>query len=434
MDQTRENLTIEAALQRRRAAVAEQWQDRDELVLIGAGDLILRPGRDDIAYHFEAHSEYFYLTDRNLPGGVLAFDPADGWADFTAPVTVDDRLWSGARDDGGGGPTTDQLQQWLAARSSRTVAWLGAAPAGQNADAELSQDLRFGLSAVRRPKDQIELDRMQTANEATAAAFKAALPLLREGATEREVQVELEAEAFRQGAEAMGYDTIIGGGTNSAVLHFAPSARRFGASELVLIDAGAQHRGYTSDVTRTYPVGGTLTTVQQEIHTTVHNALLAATERCRPGVEWRDVHLTAAMTIAEGLTAMGLLKGDASALVESGATWLFFPHGVGHLVGLGVRDAGGTPLRERRNDPRPYPNLRIDLPLEQGYMVTVEPGVYFVPAILGDPENRRRHHDTVNWDAVDALAGFGGVRIENDVLITADGHEVTTGDVPLLAV
>jgi Xaa-Pro aminopeptidase len=433
MAQTSEKLSIEQALERRRAAVAEQWQDRDEVVLIGAGEPIARPGRDDVTYHFEAHSEYLYLTDRNLPGGVLAFDPGDGWTDFTAPVTVEGRLWSGAVDDNGDGPTTDRLPQWLAARSSRTVAWLGTPPSDQAADAELTQDLRFGLSAVRRPKDEIELERMRVANEATVAAFKAALPLLREGVSEREVQVELEAEAFRHGAEAMGYDTIIGGGTNSAVLHFAPSARRFGAGDLVLIDAGAQHRGYTSDVTRTYPVGGALTTVQREVHTIVHNALLAATERCRPGVEWRDIHLAAALTIAEGLTAMGVLKGDPTALVESGATWLFFPHGVGHLVGLGVRDAGGTPLRERRNDPRPYPNLRIDLPLETGYVVTVEPGVYFVPAILDDPENRRRHHDTVNWDAVDALAGFGGVRIENDVLITSDGHEVTTGDVPLPA-
>ena len=189
---------------------------------------------------------------------MLAYDPAEGWVDFTAPVTVEDRLWSGR----GGGcrrwPTTDQLPGWLAARSSRTVAWLGSPPPGAQLDAELAQDLRFGLSAVRRPKDEIELARMRVANEATSAAFRAALPLLREGVSEREVQIELEAEAFRHGAEAMAYDTIIGGGTNSAVLHFAPSSRRFGAGELVLIDAGAQYLGYASDVTRTYPVGGSL--------------------------------------------------------------------------------------------------------------------------------------------------------------------------------
>ncbi|MGH2836075.1 MAG: M24 family metallopeptidase, partial [Solirubrobacteraceae bacterium] len=227
-------------------------------------------------------------------------------------------------------------------------------------------------------------------------------------------------------------DTIIGGGGNSAVLHFAPSSRPFGTGELVLIDAGAQYRGYTSDVTRTYPVGGELSGAQQEIHAIVHRAEQAAIDHCRPGVEWRDVHRVAALSIAEGLAAMGLLNGDPTGLVESGAAWLFFPHGIGHLVGLGVRDAGGTPLRERRDEPKPYPNLRINLPLEHGFVVTVEPGIYFVPAILNDPENRRRHRDAVSWDAVDRLLGFGGVRIEDDVLITGSGHEVLTGEVPLL--
>jgi Xaa-Pro aminopeptidase len=428
-----DELEIEAALERRRAEVAATWEGRDEVVLIGAGELILRPGRDDLAYRFDAHSDYFYLTDCNLPGGVLAFDPAAGWVDFRSPVTVEDRLWSGASENDGHGPTTDQLPDWLAARSSRTVAWLGSPPAGAQVDPGLAQDLRFGLAAVRRPKDAIELARMRAANEATAAAFRAALPLLREGVSEREVQIELEAEAFRHGSESMGYDTIIGGGVNSAVLHFAPSSRRFGPGEMVLIDAGAQHLGYVSDVTRTYPVGGTMTSLQAEIHAIVRAAELAAIEHCRPGVEWRDVHLVAALVIAEGLAGTGLLKGDPATLVESGAAWLFFPHGIGHLVGLGVRDAGGVPLRERHDEPKPYPNLRINLPLEPGFVVTVEPGVYFVPAILGDPANRARYADAVDWERVDQLLDFGGVRIEDDVLITQDGHSVLTTDVPLLA-
>lgn len=427
-----EELDIEQALERRRAAVAARWQDRDEVVLIAAGEPILRPGRDDLTYRFDAHSEYLYLTDRNRPGGVLAFDPADGWTDFAAPVTVEDRLWSGASEDDCGSATTDELPGWLAARGSRKLAWLGSPPPGADVNSELVQDLRFGLAAVRRPKDAVELARMRAANAATEAAFRAALPLLREGVSEREVQIELEAEAFRHGAESMGYDTIIGGGVNSAVLHVAPSARRLGRGELVLIDAGAQHLGYVSDVTRTYAVGGTMTPLQAEIHAVVRAAELAGIEHCRPGVEWRDVHLVAARVIAEGLAGIGLLKGDPATLVESGATGLFFPHGIGHLVGLGVRDAGGVPLRERREQPKPYPNLRIDLPLEPGYAVTVEPGVYFVPAILGEPENRNRYRDAVDWARVDQLLDFGGVRIEDDVLITEDGHTVLTADVPLL--
>jgi Xaa-Pro aminopeptidase len=258
------------------------------------------------------------------------------------------------------------------------------------------------------------------------------VPLLREGVSEREVQIEFEAEAFRHGAEMMAYDTIVGGGVHSAVLHFAPSARRFQAGELVLIDAGAQYLGYASDVTRTYPVGGRLEARQQELHSVVHNAEQAAIARCGPGVEWRDVHLTAALVIAEGLAACGILRGDPESLVESGAVWLFFPHGVGHLVGLGVRDAGGIPLAERRNDPKPYPNLRIDLPLEPRMVVTVEPGIYFVPALLNDPEHRRQQRDRVAWDQVDRMLDFGGIRIEDNILITETGREIITAGIPLL--
>jgi Xaa-Pro aminopeptidase len=259
------------------------------------------------------------------------------------------------------------------------------------------------------------------------------LPSVREGVSEREAQIELEVEAVRHGAEAMAYDTIVGGGVNSAVLHFAPTARRFGAGELVLIDAGAQYLGYASDVTRTYPVGGQLDQRQQELHSVVRSAQLAAIDQCRPGVEWRDVHLTAALAIAEGLAACGILRGAPESLVQSGAAWLFFPHGIGHLVGLGVRDAGGTPLPERRHDPKPYPNLRIDLPLEPGMVVTVEPGVYFVPALLNDPEHRRAHRDSVAWDRVDTMLDFGGIRIEDNLLITDGGHENITAAIPLLA-
>jgi Xaa-Pro aminopeptidase len=178
-------------------------------------------------------------------------------------------------------------------------------------------------------------------------------------------------------------------------------------------------------------VDGEFSPEQGELYEVVRAALEGGIGRCRPGVEWRDVHLGAAMTIAEGLRSCGILRGRPESLVESGAAFLFFPHGIGHLVGLGVRDAGG-PLAERRGDPPPFPNLRIDLPLERGMVVTVEPGIYFVPALLEDPERRRRHQDEVAWDRVDALLGFGGIRIEHNVLISDGDPEVITADVPLL--
>jgi Xaa-Pro aminopeptidase len=426
------DLDIKSQLDRRRAALADEWQDADTVVLVAAGEPIHRPGRDDMTYGFEAHSEYFYLTDRNAPGGVIAFDPGEGWVDFVAPITTEDRLWSGATDNEPDAPTTAELERWLEQRTSTQVVWLGSAPAGAHADPDRIQELRSGLSHVRRPKDAVELSRMRTATDATRAAFAVVVPLLQAGTSERELQVELETQAFRSGAQSMAYDTIIGSGTNSAVLHFAPSSRKLQEGELVLIDAGAQQLGYASDITRTYGVGGRLDPLQQELHGVVHRAEQAAIAHCQPGAEWRDVHRTTGLTIAEGLAAAGILQGDPETLVESGAAWLFFPHGVGHLVGLGVRDAGGTPLPERRHDPKPYPNLRIDLPLEVGMVVTVEPGLYFVPAILNDPENRRLHRGAVDWDRVDRLLAFGGIRIEDNVLITPGGPEVISADIPIL--
>ena len=421
---------IDAELIRRRRDVAAEWGPVDDVVLIGAGDPIPVPSRGDLTYPFRAHSEYFYLTDRNRPGGVLAFDPHEGWCDFVAPVTESDRLWSGVPvGEQDGIPMTD-FADWLAARSTRPVVCLGDPGSGVEFDAQRTAKRRFGLSAVRRVKDAVELERMRAAERATSAALAAVGPLLCEGSTEREVQIELEAAAFRRGADAMAFDTIVGSGTNSAVLHFAPSSRAFRTGELVLIDAGAEVRCYASDITRTYAVDGELGTQQAEIHALVHDAQRAAIDRCVAGTEWRDVHLSASRVIAQGLVDLGVLKGDPSALIESGAASLFFPHGIGHLLGLGARDAGGT-LPDRGSGPS-VPNLRIDLPLRPGFVVTVEPGIYFVPALLEDPERRRRHRGEVAWDRVDQLLEFGGIRIEDDLLITAAGHEILTQDVPLL--
>ncbi|MBV9818360.1 MAG: M24 family metallopeptidase [Solirubrobacterales bacterium] len=299
------------------------------------------------------------------------------------------------------------------------------------ADPEFVETLRLRLAAARRPNDAVELGRMRAAERATAAGFAAAVAAIAPGRTEREIQIELEAAALGHGADGMTYDTIVGSGPNAAVLHVPPSSRRLRAGDLLLIDAGAECGGYASDITRTYSVGRSLSPEQDELHRLVRRAELACIARCAPSVEWRDVHAEAATTLAAGLADIGILRGRPDALVRSGAVWLLFLHGIGHLVGLGVRDAGGT-LAERRHDPPPFPALRIDLPLSPGMVVTVEPGLYFVPAILQDPEHRRRHRDEVDWARVDGMPHFGGIRIEDDVLITATGHEVLTADVPLL--
>jgi Xaa-Pro aminopeptidase len=437
---------LAAQLERRRRAVAERWDVGDAVVLIGAGSRIHVPGRADLTYPFRAHSEYLYLTDRERPEGVLAFDPAEGWVDFVAPVTRAERLWEGAPNGEGqslppaeglslsAGMPLPELDDWLAARAGRRIVCLGARSARTadlSSDADLESIARAALNHVRREKDALELARMRAAEQATRAGFAAVVSLIEPGRSERELQIELEAAFFRNGADALAFGTIVGGGPNSAVLHFPPSARRLGAGDLVLIDAGGEFRGYASDITRTYPAAGQFTPEQAELHALVHEANRVATSRCGPGVEFRDVHRAAASVLASGLVDFGLLRGDPEDLVEHGAVFLFFPHGVGHMVGLGIRDAGEVlPGRDPREDE--FPRLRVDLPLLPGHVVTIEPGIYFVPALLHDADLRERHRDAVDWERAEQMLGFGGIRIEDNVLVTETGFEVLTDDVPLL--
>ncbi len=162
----------------------------------------------------------------------------------------------------------------------------------------------------------------------------------------------------------------------------------------------------------------------------VQNVEQNAIARCVPGAEWREIHQAAALEIAAGLVGLGLLVGSPESLLERDTQALFFPHGIGHMVGLGVRDASGYLPGRARSD-RPGLNmLRTDLPLEKGYAMTVEPGVYFIPALLQDPALRERHRDAVRWDKVDALLDFGGIRIEDDVLVTDAAPEVLTKAIP----
>ena len=420
-----------AYLNRRRQAVAERWNLKREVVLVWAGQPLPIPGRGDRVYPFRSHSEYFYLTDRERPGGVIAFDADEGWVDFVVPVTRSERLWDGADPKSTDGTPITELEPWLAARSGRPIASLGA-PGRSDIRSEeaLVTELRRELNFVRRQKDELELDRMRRAESATRAGFARIEHLIEEGRTEREIQIELEAEFMRHGGDFLAFETIVAGGPHSAVLHCRPGHRRFAKADLVLIDAGAEFRGYASDITRTYPASGRFTSEQRELYNVVRQANLAAIERCVAGTEWRDVHRTASLVIARGLADFGLLRGDPESLVDRGAQSVFFPHGVGHMVGLGIRDAGeALPGREPR--PNEFPQLRVDLPLMPNHVVTVEPGIYLVPALVEDPEFRDRYRDAVAWDRAEQMLGFGGIRIEDNVLVTDDRPEVLTANMPV---
>jgi Xaa-Pro aminopeptidase len=411
-------------LDARRARAAAAWSLTDELVLVGAGEPIGIPGGADQTYPFIAHAEYFWLADVECVGGVMAFDPKSGWVDFVPPVTEAERVWEGKTDNTG--TPVHELPAWLHARRGRPVVNLGAPLAGlPPAGGGRLEELRAALSHARRPKDAVELERMRRAAAATVAGFEKAKALIRPGITERAIQVELEAEFFRHGGDRTAYGTIVGSGANSGVLHFSPTDRVLKDGDVVLIDAGAEIGRYASDITRTYRAGKP-DGFFRDLYQVVLGVEERGVARCVKGAEWRDIHLAAGRELAEGLVALGILRGNVDSLIEQDAHALFFPHGLGHLVGLGVRDASGyLPGRQRSTRPG-LSMLRTDLPLEPGYTITVEPGIYFIPALLNSPERRTKYKDAVAWSKVETLLDFGGIRIEDDVHVTDGAPEVLT--------
>ncbi len=403
----------------RRQRIAAALGLTDEVLLIGAGHPVLKPEISDALLPFIAHQEYYFLTGHaDAPGGILAYDPhSSEWVSFVPEVTELDRVWEGRTQLPG--EFLAKFPAWFASRRGRPVVMLGAPLPGIADDEAATLEVRERYKHARRPKEPAEVELMQRCAAITAAGYAKIQPLLRPGVSERTLQVELEAEYFRGGAQTTGYDSIVGVGAQSAVFHGSPSPDRVAQEgDFILIDSGAQLDRYVIDVTRTY-VAGPPDAFRRDLHQAVLEAQIRACAKCRPGMEWKKLHLATAVDMLGSLVAMGVLRGEPSSLVEQEVHTLFYPHGLGHMVGLGVRDASGLEPG-RKKDPRPsLRSLRMDLVLREGYIVTVEPGLYFIPALLNDPARRAKYRDAVNWTLVDQHRDIGGVRIEDNLLVTA---------------
>lgn len=420
-------------LSARRRRLAAVLPLNDAFLLVGAGRPIPLPEGSDQTYPFRSHADYFYLTGHECVDGVVVFDPLDlgaregGWISFVPAITEGERVWEG-REQMPGTPLAS-LDAWLAARCGRPIATLGSPLRNVAADDATTLRVRETFKHARRPKDAHEVGLLRRAAAATAPGYAKLRALLRPGVTERALQIELEAEFCRHGATRAGYSSIIGTGPNAAVLHFAPSSRAARAGEFVLVDAGAEIDRYMADVTRTYVVGEP-TAFQRDLYHVVLAAQERAIARCVPGAEWKQIHLAAAVEMVGGLVGLGVMRGRPESLVEQEAHTLFFPHGLGHMVGLGVRDGSGLEPG-RAKDPRPcLRTLRMDLPLAPGYVVTIEPGLYFIPALLNDPARRERFRDSVNWPLAEQQLAIGGVRIEDNILVTDGAPENLTAAIP----
>lgn len=440
-------------LSTRRDTLAHAWDLRSGAVILPAGVPVPIAGTDQ-SHEFHAHPEFSYAAGVQTPGAVLGFDPAEGWVLFAPVASMDDRVWIGDgealeeiadRSRIAHVVPIERLRGWLEARRNEPIAILGnhdivRTPRAYGleswtaleleTDDQLAERLSEQMAEQRRAKDSAEIDLMRKAAAASANGHLAALQLARPGMTERDLQVEIEAEFFRAGALRTAYGSIVGSGPNGAILHTSPSQRVMKDGDIVLVDAGAEWGAYASDITRTFPVSASFSGMQRDIYEIVLGVQEAAIASVAPGVEYKDLHLQAALGIATGLRDLGILRGTPEDLVERDAHALFFVHGLGHMLGLSTHDAGGCLAGRQPSDRFGLKWLRADLPLQPGYVVTIEPGIYLIDALLSDPARRATFGDAVDWERVDALRGFGGVRIEDDVLVTEDGAQVLSGMIP----
>lgn len=262
-------------------------------------------------------------------------------------------------------------------------------------------DVRQALDAQRLVKDEHELGLMRRACEISAGAHRRAMDRTRPGWFEYQVEAELAHEFLRHGAQAVAYPSIVAGGPNACVLHYRDNNRELQDGELLLIDAGCEYHGYASDITRTFPANGKFTGPQREIYELVLAAQQACLDAVKPGADFHDYHKAAERTLAQGYLDLGLCKGTLDEVLESGAFKQFYMHRAGHWLGMDVHDAGLYKVKGASQK------------LAPGMVLTVEPGTYIRPAD-DVPE--------AFWDV--------GVRIEDDVLVTATGIENLTQGAP----
>jgi Xaa-Pro dipeptidase len=289
------------------------------------------------------------------------------------------------------------------------------------------KDLLALLNFERAVKTPYELACLRKASEMGARGHGAALSTFQRGGSEYDAQMNY-LQACRQREEEMPYNNIVAYNENAAVLHYQHLERTAPAPlRSFLIDAGAQYRGYAADITRTYAgTSGRFADLVKAMDT----AQLALCDEIVAGRDYRDVHLSAHRVLGDVMHQAGLTRISGQAAVEAGITSVFFPHGIGHLLGLQVHDVGGVmadPKGSERERPKGHPYLRMTRMLEPGVVVTVEPGIYFIDSLLAaaHADERRAH---IDWNVVEELKPFGGIRIEDNVAATAGKPENMTRD------
>lgn len=434
---------------------------RERLANLMPGSLMLFIGNDDAAfnyvdnqYRFRQDSTFLYLFGLDTPGLAATIDTASGETVIYADdVSMDDIVWTGpmksvaerAAEVGvaltrPSASVADTVSRAL--KSGRRVHYvppyrgetvvhlcelLSQTPA--QVKAGRSEELVRAMVKLRSVKEQCEIEDMDRHMAYGYAMHVTAMRLAHEGMTENEIMSRMECEALKGGGP-ISFPTICT--IHGETLHNHGYIHPLEAGRLLLVDAGCESPNhYATDNTRTTPVGGRFTARQREVYQVVLAANDAVAAASRPGVFYKDMHLLACRTIVEGLKAIGLMKGDTDAAVAAGAHALFMPHGIGHMLGLDVHDMEsygenlvGYDDEVQRDSQFGLSALRLGRRLQEGFCVTDEPGIYFIPELIDRWRAQNICAEFVNYNRLETYKDFGGIRIEDDLLITKDGCRV----------
>jgi Xaa-Pro aminopeptidase len=411
-------------------------------------------------YHFRQDSDFLYYFGLDLPGfaGVMDFDSGKDWI-YGNEVDLDDIIWMGPQ------PTVrdlaskcgitncaplDKLEEtikdavskkrrvhFLPPYRAETKMTLGSLLKENPCQMKtlVSADLIKAVISMRSIKEQIEIDEIENAIDIAYEMHVTAMKMCKTGAKEQEIFGTIEGIALAKG-RGTAFPIILS--INGQTLHNHTHDNILRKGRMMVTDAGAEtNLHYSSDITRTTPVGGKFSQKQKEVYEIVLRANTESIKAAKPGISNLDVHLNACKIIAAGLKEIDLMKGDIDEAVAAGAHALFMPHGLGHMMGLDVHDMEalgenyiGYNDQVKRSEQFGLAFLRFALPYQPGHVFTVEPGCYFIPELIDKWKSGGKFEEFINYRKVEGYKDFGGIRIEDDVLITSRGHKLLGKPVP----
>ncbi|CAD6445126.1 0e9fbc07-39f9-4eb9-8914-56857b2149d9 [Sclerotinia trifoliorum] len=393
---------------------------------------------NDEAAPFRQRRYFYYLTGCDLPDSYFTYNISTGKSTlFIPPIDPESVIWTGlpvspeealALYDVDEVLTTDIINAHLALPNQSKVWAIAPQISTHITFLEFPQKdftlLKEAIEEARVRKSEYEVALIRKANEISTVGHTAVLKAVKHVKNERELEALFIKECIANGAREQAYHSIVASGTAAATLHYMKNSEGLEGKLNLLLDAGGEYKCYASDITRTFPINGQFTPESRSIYDIVLSMQTQCTSMLKAGVSWDEVHLLAHKIAIEGLLSLNILKGNKDEILKARTSVAFFPHGLGHYLGMDTHDTGGHPNYE--DEDRLFRYLRVRGTLPEGSVVTVEPGIYFCRFIIEPYLKDPAHAQYINADILEKYWEVGGVRIEDNILITKDGYDNLT--------